>query len=94
MVDHSVSNSLYNIQFIFCYNNSTISMQTVVYNTPLYHLLFLSVLYSMYIIIKLLSYYYYIIIIFFPHERKSLFLYDPIVVPNKQNIINTMTSTL
>ena len=32
-------------------------MQTVVYNTPLYHLLFVSVFYSMYIIIKLLSYY-------------------------------------
>ena len=60
-------------------------MHNVVYNTPLYHLLFLSVLYSMYIIIKLLSYYYYLIIIFFPHERSGL--HDPILVPNKPNII-------
>ena len=43
-------------------------MQSVVYNTTIYHLLFVSVLYSMYIniiiIIKLLSYYYYLINIF------------------------------
>ena len=55
--------------------------QSVVYNTPLYHLLFLSVLYSMYMFIKFVSYYYYLIIIFFPHERKGL--HDPILVLNK-----------
>ena len=32
-------------------------MQFVVYNSPLYHLVLLSVVYSMYIIITLLSYY-------------------------------------
>ena len=46
----------------------------------------------MYIITKLLSYYYYIIIIFFPHDRRGIFmtqsiLHDPILVPNKPNII-------
>ena len=39
----------------------------------------------MYIIIKLLSYYYYVIIIFFLYERKGLD--DPVLVPNKPNII-------
>ena len=58
-------------------------MQSVEYNTPLYHLLFVTVLYSMYIIIKLLSYYYYLIIILFPHER----IHDPILVLSKPNII-------
>ena len=67
-------------------------MQSVVYNTPLYHLLFVSVLYSMYIIIKLLSYYYYLIIIFFPHERRGL--HGPILVPNKPNIIIIMIYNL
>ena len=61
------------------------NMHIVVYNTPLYHLLLLSVLYPVYIIIKLLSYYYYLIIIFFPHGRRDL--HDPILVPNKPNII-------
>ena len=45
----------------------------------------------MYIIIKLLSYYYYFIIIFFPHERRGL--YDPILVPNKPNIIIIIVSS-
>ena len=48
----------------------------------------LSVLYSMYIIIKLLSYYYYIIIIiicFLPARAKGL--HDPILVLNKTYII-------
>ena len=49
-----------------------INADDVVYNSPLYNLLLLSVVYSMYIIIKLLSYYYYFIIIFFPHVRRGL----------------------
>ena len=60
-------------------------MHSVVYNTPLYHLLLLSVVYSMYIIIKSLSYYYYFIIIFFPHERRGL--HDPILVLKPNTII-------
>ena len=60
-------------------------MHTVVYNNPIYNLLLLSVVYSIYIIIKLLSYYYYFIISFFPHERRGL--HDPILVHNKPNII-------
>ena len=59
-------------------------MQTVVYNSPLYYLVLLSVVYSMYIIIKLLSYYYYFIIIFFPNERRGL--HNPFLV-NEPNII-------
>ena len=55
------------------------------YNTPLCHLLLLSVVYSKYIIIKLSSYYYYYLIIFLPHERRAL--HDPILVPNKPIII-------
>ena len=61
-------------------------MQSVVYNSPLYYLLCLSVVYSMYIIIKLLSYYYYFIIIFFPHELRGL-SHDPILVHNNPNNI-------
>ena len=61
---------MHNYTLIIIYYISTISMQTVVYITPLYHLLFL--LYSMYIVIKLLSYYYYLIIIFFQNERRGL----------------------
>ena len=63
-------------------------MQSVysLYNTPLYHLLFVYVLYSTYIIIKLLSYYYYFIIIFFPHERRGL--HDSILV-----LINLISSS-
>ena len=63
-------------------------MQTVVYNSPLYHLLLLSVVYSMYIT-KLLSYYYYFIIIFFLHER--LGLHDPILV--QINLISSSSSS-
>ena len=58
-------------------------MQTVVYNSPLYYLVLLSVVYSMYIFIKLLSYYYYFIII-------SLFSYFS---ANKPNIIIILIST-
>ena len=64
-------------------------MQTVVYNSPLYYLILLSVVYSMYIIIKLLSYYYYFIIIFFPHKRRGL--YGPILV--QINLISSSSST-
>ena len=64
-------------------------MQTVVYNSPLYYLVLLSVVYSMYIIIKLLSYYYYFII-FFPHERSGL--HDPILV--QINIISSSSLLL
>ena len=65
-------------------------MQTVVYNSPLYYLVLLSVVYSMYIIIKLVSYYYYFIIIFFPHERRSL--HDPILV--LMNLISSLSYRL
>ena len=45
--------------------------------------------YSMYIIIKLLSYYYYFVIIFFPHERRGL--HDPILV--QINLISSSSSS-
>ena len=64
-------------------------MQNIVYNSPLYYLVLLSVVYSMYIIIKLLSYYYYFIIIFFPHERR-VSLHDPILV--QINLISSSSS--
>ena len=61
-------------------------MQTGVYISPLYCLVLLSVVYLMYIIIKLVSYYYYFIIIFFPHERRGL--HYPILV-----LINSISSS-
>ena len=65
--------------------NYTISMQTVVYNSPLYCLLLFFRCILNVFIIKLLSYYYYFIIIFFPHERRGL--HDPILV-----LINSISS--
>ena len=49
-------------------------MQSVVYNTPLYHLLLLSVLYSMYIIIKLLSYYTIILLLFSHRASEGVYM--------------------